>query len=78
MCNDPKIFQYIKKFTKLDVLPTQLHDDSDLADIDFTKAELFNKYFFSVFTKSNRPEHQLGSGYERLVITFVKMDKMYQ
>ena len=56
MRNDPKIFQYIKKFTKSDVLPTQLHDDSDLADTDFTKAGLFNKYFFSVFTKSNCPE----------------------
>ena len=56
MRKDPKIFQYIKKFTKSDVLPTQLHDDSDLADTDFTKAELFNKYFFSVFTKSNCSE----------------------
>ena len=54
--NDPKIFQYIRKFTKLDALPTQLHDDFDLADTDHSKAELLNKYFFSVFTKSNCPE----------------------
>ena len=54
--NDPKIFQYIKKFTKSDALPTQLHDDFDLADTDHSKAKLLNKYFFSVFTKSNCPE----------------------
>ena len=43
----------MKKFTKLDALPTQLHDDFDLADTGYNKAELFNKSFFSVFTKNN-------------------------
>ena len=52
----PKIFQYIRKFTKSDALPTQIHDDFDLADTDHSKGELLNKYFFSVFTKSNCPE----------------------
>ena len=51
-----KYFQYIKKFTKSDALPTQLHDDLDLLDTDYNKAKLVHKYFFSVFTKSNYPE----------------------
>ena len=46
----------MKKLTRLDALPTQFHDDFDLVDTGYNKAELFSKYFFSVFTKSNCPE----------------------
>ena len=49
--NDPKIFKYIKKFTKSDALPTQLHDDFDLVDTDYNEAKLVNKYFFCFHQK---------------------------
>ena len=73
--NDPKIFQYIKKFTKSDALPTQLHDDFDLADTDYSKAELLNKYFFSVFTKINCLEpnpdelHSIDNSLDEIYLT---------
>ena len=50
---DPKIFQYIRDFTKTWVFPPQLCDGSTTADTDDSKAELFNKYFYSVFTRSD-------------------------
>ena len=47
------IYQYIKQFTKSCALPLQLHLEDNVANTDNEKAELFNQYFFSVFTKSN-------------------------
>ena len=46
---------FIKEFTKTHVLPPQLHADSTSADTDTDKAELFNQYFYSVFTRSDFP-----------------------
>ena len=37
--------------TKSHILPPQLHLDANVVNIDYEKAELFNQYFFSVFTK---------------------------
>ena len=52
---DPKIFHFIKEFTKTHVLPSQLHTDSTSVETDVDKAELFNQYFYSVFTRSDFP-----------------------
>ena len=51
--NDPKIFQFIGEFTKSHVLPPQLHHNATTADADLDKAELFNQYFYSIFTSSD-------------------------
>ena len=48
-----EIYQYIKEFKKSCALPPQLHLENNVANTDNEKAELFNQYFFSVFTKSN-------------------------
>ena len=53
MNRDPKIYQYIKQFTKSYSLPPQLHLGANVANTDYDKAELFNQYFFSVFTNSD-------------------------
>ena len=37
------------------VLPSQLHTDSTSVETDVNKAELFNQYFYSVFTCSDFP-----------------------
>jgi len=50
---DPKIFRFIKEFTKSHILPPQLHNDSIIADTDSSKAELFNRYFHSVLNQSS-------------------------
>jgi len=52
---DYKLFHYIKKFSKSHVLPPQLHNGSVTADSDINKAEMFNQYFYSVYTQSNSP-----------------------
>ena len=53
---DPRIYRYIKQFTKSHTLPPQLHFNSNVANTDHYKAELFNQYFFSVFTRSTSLE----------------------
>ena len=47
---NPKLFQYIKTITKFGSLPSVLVKDSVKAVSDKEKAELFNEYFYSVFT----------------------------
>jgi len=49
-CN---IYRYINKFTKSKSLPESLHFQSESASEDLLKAELFNKYFHSIFTKTS-------------------------
>ena len=44
---DPKLFHYINT--------PQLHNGSVTADSDINKAEMFNQYFYSVYTQSNSP-----------------------
>ena len=53
MNRDSKIYEYIKQFTKSHTLPLQLHLGANVANTDYDKAELFNQYFFSVFTNSD-------------------------
>ena len=47
---NPKLFHYIKTIAKFRSLPSILVNDSVKAVSDEDKAELFNQYFYSVFT----------------------------
>jgi len=49
-CN---IYRYINNFTKSKSLPESLYFQSESASEDLLKAELFNKYFYSIFTKTS-------------------------
>jgi len=49
---DSKIFYFIKEFTKIQFLPTELHYNSTKAVASFYKAKLINQYFYSIFTQS--------------------------
>ena len=51
--HDSAIYRYIKQLTKSYTLPSELHFDLQVANTDYGKAELFNQYFFSVFTDCN-------------------------
>ena len=53
MNRDPKIYKCIKQFSKSHTLPPQLHLDAKVVNTDHNKAELFNQYFYSVFTRSD-------------------------
>ena len=46
MNRDPKIYQYIKQFTKSHTLPLQLHLGANVANTDYNKAELFTNSTF--------------------------------
>ena len=50
-----RYFALLKFLPKSHVLPPQVHADSTSADTDTSKAELFNQYFYSVFTHSDFP-----------------------
>ena len=52
---NPKLFRYIKSITKFGSLLSILVNDSVKAVSDKDKAELFNQYFYSVFTDAATP-----------------------
>ena len=47
------VFSYIHSVSNPSTMPTTLHLDGNSASSDFEKATLFNRYFFSVFTRSS-------------------------
>jgi len=47
---DPKLFHYIRSISKSGSLPSVLVNDCVKAVSDVEKAQLFNEYFYSVFT----------------------------
>ena len=49
--NTSKIFHYIKSISNQDVLPPVMYLDSTYASSDQDKANLFNKFFFSVYSQ---------------------------
>ena len=49
---DPKIFHYIKNMNKTNSIPSVLQHNSILVETDKEKAEMFNHYFYSIFTES--------------------------
>ena len=48
-----KIYEYIKSLRQENSLPSLMSDGSTTVSEDYEKANLFNKYFFSVFTSSS-------------------------
>ena len=53
--NSNKIFQYISSIKGHDRLPNQMFHNNKQALTDSGKAQLFNDYFYSVFSSSNQP-----------------------
>ena len=51
--NSYKIFKYIKSIMKTDSLPVVMHLNDKSATSDLDKAELFNLFFESVYSKDN-------------------------
>ena len=47
---DPKLFQYIRNITKSNSFPSVLKYNHITVDTDLDKANVFNEYFYSVFT----------------------------
>jgi len=56
---DLRIYRYMKQLTKSHTLPPELYFDNKVANTDYSKAELFNQYFFSVFTECSSQEPNL-------------------
>ena len=50
---NPKIFHYIRDFTKAKSLPPILQCGTSKVESDKEKVEMFNNYFYSVFTSSH-------------------------
>ena len=75
------IYSYIRSLTGRDSLPSIMYLDSKNAATDFEKADLFNQYFYSVFTKSSfhippiselkRPQKYIGE------IAITELDVFY-
>jgi len=57
--NNSKIYKYIRNITKSASIPSTLFQNSSPINCDFEKANLFNNYFYSVFTK---PSPSLATG----------------
>ena len=53
--NNNKIFQYISNIKGHDRHPNQMFYNNKKASTDSEKAQLFNDYFYSVFSSSNQP-----------------------
>ena len=51
--NDSKIYQYMSSICKSDFIPPTVFFKDNTATADSDKANLFNKYFFSVFSQSD-------------------------
>jgi len=54
--NHQLIFKYISSLTKKDCFPQSMSLGSDAATCDQSKANLFNKYFYSVFTRGHNSD----------------------
>ena len=51
--NDSKIYQYMRSICKSDFIPPTVFFKDNIATADSDKANLVNKYFFSVFSQSD-------------------------
>ena len=54
--SSPAIYHYIRNFTKSATIPPTVHLDATSANSDITRANLFNQYFYSVFTPVHPPQ----------------------
>ena len=50
--NNSRVYKYIRSLTKSHTIPPTLHHNSMVADSDIDKANMFNDYFYSVFTQA--------------------------
>lgn len=50
--NNPKIFQYIRNITKSTFIPSTVVYKNCSASLDIDRANLYNEYFYSVFSQS--------------------------
>ena len=51
--NDSKIYQYVRSLSKSASTPSTIFFQSNTAIMDMDKANLFNQFFFSIFTQSS-------------------------
>ena len=71
--NDSKIFQYVRNLTKSASIPSTIFYDNTSASQDLDKANLFNKYFYSVFSRST---YSLPN-FENMPRASVSLDSIY-
>ena len=50
--NNLRVYKYIRSLTKSHAIPPTQHHDSIVADSDIDKANIFNEYYYSVFTQA--------------------------
>ena len=50
--NNPRVYKYIRSLTKSHIIPPTLHYNCKIADSNIDKANMFNDYFYSVFTQA--------------------------
>jgi len=55
--SNPAIYRYIRTFTKSASIPPTIHFESTTASSDASRANLFNQYFYSVFTAPSTTPH---------------------
>ena len=59
--SDPAIYHYIRAITKSGSIPPTVYLDNASASSDESKANLFNQYFYSVFTASYQEPNYVNS-----------------
>ena len=77
--SSPAIYHYIRNFTKSATIPPTVHLDATSANSDITRANLFNQYFYSVFTPSSTvPVPTIATSYISEINTLVfNEDEVY-
>ena len=50
--NNPRVYKYIRSLTKSHIIPPTLHYNCKIADSNIDKANMFNDYFYFVFTQA--------------------------
>ena len=53
--NNSKIFNYVSSLSKNNQSPTAMYYNGHCSSDSFEKAQMFNKYFYSVFTRTSSP-----------------------
>ena len=53
--NNSKIFNYVSSLSKNNQLPNTMYYNGHCSSNSFEKAQMFNKYFYSVFTRTSSP-----------------------
>ena len=80
-CSPNKIYSYIRRISSHKSIPSLIASDNSVAVSDKDKAESFNRYFHSVFTKSSfslPPLHELPQARSTLSDISISVDDVYQ